>query len=171
MSIRAAQDRYRARCRWRCGLKLHAATGVISGTPASSGASTFTAQVSDGENPPVTASAAFSLVTGGPAEAISTTPGAGGPVGSTTVTDTATLTGGFNPTGTITFTLYSQPDCTNPIATSPQGVNGDGNYTSPAVALPEETGTFFWVATYSGDVNNLPSGSACDADPVEIDTP
>jgi hypothetical protein len=366
------------------GLKLHAATGVISGTPASSGASTFTAQVSDSEYPPVTASAAFSLVTGVPAEAISTTPGAGGPVGSTTVTDTAsltggssptgtitfnlygpsdtadcsgtpadtetaavtgngtattptgytpaatgtywwtasyggdsgnnavsttcgdeqvvigsaspaigasgggggtigasvnasaTLTGGFNPTGTITFTLYSQPDCTNPIATSPQGVNGDGNYTSvsfnplavgqyywvaaysgdssnlavasgcndaqvpifrgagptittsaqppvvdagtlfadvatvaggfnptglitftlystpgctgvitktsagvngdgnytsPAVALPETTGIFFWVATYSGDVNNLPSGSACDADPVEIDIP
>jgi Putative Ig domain len=366
------------------GLKLHAATGVISGTPAVSGASTFTAQVSDGENPPAIVSATFSLVSGVPTEAISTTPGAGGPLGSTTVTDTATLTGGssptgtitfnlygpsdtadcsgtpadtetaavsgngtattptgytpattgtywwtasysgdsgnnavsttcgdeqvvigqatpaigvngggggpigasvnasatltggFSPTGTITFTLYSQPDCTNPLATSPQGVNGDGNYTSvsftplavgqyywvaaysgdssnlavasgcndaqvpifrgagptittsaqpqvvdagtlfadvatvtggfdptglitftlystpgctgeithtgtgasgdgnyasPPVALPEETGIFFWVATYSGDVNNFPSGSACDADPVEIDTP
>ena len=43
------------------GLKLHAATGVISGTPVSGGASTFTAQVSDAENPPATRSATFSL--------------------------------------------------------------------------------------------------------------
>jgi hypothetical protein len=43
------------------GLKLHAATGVISGTPVSGGSSTFTAQVSDAENPPATRSATFSL--------------------------------------------------------------------------------------------------------------
>jgi len=42
------------------GLKLHA-TGVISGTPASAAASTFTVQVSDAENPSVTLSATFSL--------------------------------------------------------------------------------------------------------------
>ena len=43
------------------GLKLHAATGVISGTPTSGSGSTFTAEVSDAENPPATASATFSL--------------------------------------------------------------------------------------------------------------
>ena len=43
------------------GLKLHAATGVISGTPTSGGVSTFTAQVGDAENPPATRSATFSL--------------------------------------------------------------------------------------------------------------
>ena len=30
---------------------------------------------------------------------------------------------------------------------------------------------FFWVATYGGDVNNFPSGSACNADPVELTAP
>lgn len=43
------------------GLKLHATTGVISGTPASGGTSTFTAQVSDAENPSATAVVTFSL--------------------------------------------------------------------------------------------------------------
>ena len=43
------------------GLKLHAATGVISGTPTSGSGTTFTAEVSDAQNPPATASATFSL--------------------------------------------------------------------------------------------------------------
>jgi hypothetical protein len=47
------------------GLKLHAATGIISGTPTSEGSvSTFSVQVSDGENPPATASLALSLSDG-----------------------------------------------------------------------------------------------------------
>ena len=264
------------------GLKLHAATGVISGTPTSGkGFGTFTAQVSDAENPPATAPAAFSAPAGVPAPvtaatpAISTTSGAGGPVGSTTATDTATLTGGssptgtitfnlygpsdtadcsgtpvdteaaavagngsystptgytptatgtywwtasyggdsgnnavsttcgdeqvvigqaspaisangggggpigssvnasttltggFNPTGTITFTLYSQPDCTNPIATSPQGVNGDGNYTTVPFTLPA-VGQYYWVAAYSGDSSNLAVVSGCNDAPVAV---
>ena len=37
--------------------------------------------------------------------AIATTPSAGGPVG-TSISDTATVSGGFNPTGTVTFDLF-----------------------------------------------------------------
>ena len=51
-----------------------------------------------------------------------------------TITDTATLSGGVNPTGTITFTLFgpNNPTCTGPaIFTSTVPVNaGNGNYTS-----------------------------------------
>jgi hypothetical protein len=54
------------------GLKLHAATGVISGTPTSDSTSTFTAQVSDAENPSATASATFTL---GPNTVTVTNPG------------------------------------------------------------------------------------------------
>jgi hypothetical protein len=43
------------------GLKLHAATGVISGTPTSGGVSTFTTELSDSESPSATVSATFSL--------------------------------------------------------------------------------------------------------------
>ena len=38
--------------------------------------------------------------------------------------------------------------------------------------LPEtETGIFYWVATYSGDSTNQEFSSACNADPVEVDSP
>ena len=76
------------------------------------------------------------------------------------------LNGGFNPTGSITFTLYSQPDCTNPVAGQPQGVSGDGDYT-PAPFTPDSAGAYYWVATYSGDSNNLAVSSDCSAEPVD----
>jgi hypothetical protein len=85
--------------------------------------------------------------------------------------DVATVAGGFDPTGLITFWLYSTPDCTGVVLHSGTAVFGDGSYTSSPVAFPEMTGSFFWVATYSGDVNNFPSGSACNADPVELTAP
>ena len=39
-----------------------------------------------------------------------------------------------------------------------------------------EAGTFYWVATYNGDSNNLAASSVvvtsdCNADPVEVDLP
>lgn len=96
------------------------------------------------------------------------------------VTDTATLTGtahkpgtdgdgdgSINPTadggdadGTITFWLY-KADCTN-LATSddpneenPQtvSVTGDGTY-GPVSFTPDEPGTYYWVASYDGDLPN-----------------
>ena len=94
------------------------------------------------------------------------TAAAAGPIGSS-VNASTTLTGGFNPTGTITFTLYSQPDCTNPIATSPQGVNGDGNYTTVPFTLPA-VGQYYWVAAYSGDSSNLAVVSGCNDAPVAV---
>ena len=47
-----------------------------------------------------------------------------------TLTDTATLAGGFNPTGTITFTLFHNGG-TTPVDTETVTVNGNGTYTTP----------------------------------------
>jgi hypothetical protein len=106
------------------GLKLHAATGVISGTPTSQGhVATFTAQVSDAENPPATAAAAFTL------------PDGGGPAGTFTVgsgpdaiasdgTNMWVTNSGSNsvtelsPTGAVLGTF--------PVGTGPAGVASDG---------------------------------------------
>jgi len=76
--------------------------------------------------------------------------------------DTATLTQGANPKGTITFTVYGDPTCSgSPIFTSsPVSVNGNGAYTSPAFT-PSTTGTYYWIASYSGDSNNKPTSGAC----------
>jgi hypothetical protein len=43
------------------GLGLNASTGVISGTPTSSGTFNFTAKVTDSENPPQHATKALSI--------------------------------------------------------------------------------------------------------------
>ncbi|MFE5792201.1 hypothetical protein ACFQ8C_06410 [Streptomyces sp. NPDC056503] len=80
--------------------------------------------------------------------------------------DTATLGGGISPTGTITFRLYGNDQCSGtPLFTSPVNVNGNGNYNS-AQYVPTAVGTYYWTAQYSGDANNSGSITAC-GDPNE----
>jgi hypothetical protein len=87
-------------------------------------------------------------------------------------TDTATLVGGTNPTGSLVFKLYgpSDPTCSNaPAFTSPVvTVNGNGAYQSPAFP-PTSAGTYAWVAAYSGDANNAAATTNC-GDPAETVT-
>ena len=72
------------------------------------------------------------------------------------------LTGGANPTGTVTFKLFSPSDtsCNSPIYTSTvavagQSFNSDRYTTSSA-------GIYRWEATYNGDANNAVVGpTAC----------
>ena len=80
------------------------------------------------------------------------------------LTDTATLTGGFNPTGTISFTLYSDASCTTQVGTTQTvPVSNDGMFTSPSIHVIA-AGTYYWVDTYSGDTNNNGFGpTACGA--------
>jgi hypothetical protein len=73
------------------------------------------------------------------------------------LTDQATLSGGYRPKGTITFSLYNGGS--TPIYTDVVNANGDGVYgtgtqgNNPGVQVAA-TGTFQWTATYSGDSNN-----------------
>jgi uncharacterized repeat protein (TIGR01451 family) len=80
------------------------------------------------------------------------------------LTDTATLSGASaNATGTITFHLFSDANCNNEVAGSPvtKAVNGNGQYTSPAITV-QNVGTYFWRDSYSGDANNNAVGlTAC----------
>ena len=79
------------------------------------------------------------------------------------LTDSATLSGGFEETGTITFDLYA-PGGVAPVDTEIVTVSGNGTYTTPTgYTLPTTgtvTGTYQWVATYSGDGNNNGVASA-----------
>src|SRR5665811_1875512 len=81
------------------------------------------------------------------------------------LTNSTTLSGGFSPTGTITFTL------TNPSSavkdTETVTVTGNGVY-SPAGFLPDMAGTWHWVASYSGDGNNAAVASGADEEPVVV---
>jgi len=78
---------------------------------------------------------------------------------SVTLSDSATLSGGFNPTGDIVFTLTGPGGFT---FTQTDTVSGNGPY-SAAVTLPTAgtvDGTYSWTAHYIGDANNNPSNAS-----------
>jgi uncharacterized repeat protein (TIGR03803 family) len=85
---------------------------------------------------------------------LTTTPGGTVSLGSgAKLTDLANLSGGFNPTGTITFTLYA-PDNVTIVDSETATVDGNGSYFTPTGYAPTAIGTYRWVVSYSGDDNN-----------------
>ena len=88
-----------------------------------------------------------------------------------TLNDVAQLINGFNPTGTITFTLFYNGGGT-PVDTETVQVNGNGNYSTPTgFTLPTTgavTGTYQWNATYSGDPNNNSATDSSDDFPEQV---
>ena len=105
---------------------------------------------------------------------ISTTPDpSSGPVG-TELFDSATLSDGINPTGTIKFKLFGVADQTcsgAPIFSNTVNVNGNGPYNTSAGFMTTAAGTYHWIATYSGDANNDGVSSICANEAVVIGTP
>jgi hypothetical protein len=108
--------------------------------------------------------------------ALVTTASAGGPIG-TVLTDQATLSGGANPTGSITFRLYGPNDasCSGaPVfVSSAIAVNGNGTYTSAPGYTATAIGVYRWIASYSGDANNTAIPGACNGanESATISTP
>jgi hypothetical protein len=80
------------------------------------------------------------------------------------LTDTATLRGGNNPTGTLTFKLYA-PNGTTVVDTESVTVAGDGTYRSPNGYVPTATGMYQWVVSYSGDIENRPITGKLGSEP------
>jgi len=102
------------------------------------------------------------------APTLTTTASADTALGGEPLTDSATITGRVNPQAgaTILFRLYGPDDatCSGAPAFSPAPVaypEAGGAVTSPAFT-PTQPGTYRWVASYSGDPNNLPAGGACN---------
>ena len=81
------------------------------------------------------------------------------------LTDTATLFGGFAPTGDITFDLFQG---STEVHTETVAVNGSGAYTTPTgFTLPTTgavAGAYQWIAVYSGDDNNI---TVSESNPAE----
>ncbi len=80
------------------------------------------------------------------------------------VHDTATLAGGQGPTGTIVFEAFAPSDtaCTAaPVFTKTVTVNGNGSYGSGDFT-PTAVGAYRWIASYSGDANNIPAEGQCN---------
>jgi uncharacterized repeat protein (TIGR01451 family)/fimbrial isopeptide formation D2 family protein len=79
------------------------------------------------------------------------------------ISDVATVSGGFGPTGTVTFVLYGPDDatCSAPIFTSANRTLSAGHATSAAFTT-SQTGTYRWIATYNGDANNHAISGDCN---------
>jgi hypothetical protein len=105
---------------------------------------------------------------------ISTTPGGSVVFGSgAKLSDSATLSGGYNPTGTVTFSLYNPSNVV--VYTDVVTVSGNGSYTTamgtnPGGYLPTMTGTYQWVAVYSGDGNTASVTSPSGSEPETVGT-
>jgi hypothetical protein len=106
---------------------------------------------------------------------LTTTPGGTIILGSgNKLTDSATLMGGYFPTGTITFTLNNPSN--TPVYTDVVTVSGNGTYTTaqgnnPGGFLPTVAGTYQWVVTYSGDTNNNSANSPSGSEPETVVSP
>ncbi len=117
-----------------------------------------------------------SVVIGKSTPTIATVASEGGPVG-TQIHDTAQVSGGDNPTGTVTFYLFSPSNAT--CSTNEDGagaiwsgtfaLGADGSASSAGSPFTTtEIGTYNWIATYSGDANNKGASTACSDEPVTI---
>ena len=108
---------------------------------------------------------------------VGTVASSGVTVGST-ISDTANVSGGLTPTGTVDFELYGPGDasCTTNLVASDSGFQGvsltSGSATSPAYTTAQ-AGDYHWRAIYSGDSNNAMVTTGCGAEPVTVskDTP
>ena len=79
----------------------------------------------------------------------------------TPLRDTGTLAGGYKPTGTMTFRLYSDANCATQIFASTKNLVGLAVTSNPFT--PTTAGTYRWRAFYNGDANNKAVATACNA--------
>jgi len=101
--------------------------------------------------------------------ALPTVPSAGGSIG-TILNDTATVTGGTNPTGTVTFNLWGPDDVDcdgTAVYTQTVDLTAGSATTSPGYTTLA-AGTYAWTASYSGDSNNNTASSGCTEEEVVI---
>ena len=83
--------------------------------------------------------------------------------------DSAKLSGGFDPTGTITFDLYDNSTCSGtPLHEETASVSGNGTYTTSTGFTATKPITYYWVANYGGDSNNNKAAAGCADEPVGI---
>lgn len=160
------------------GAPVFTSTVPVSGSTAVSGTYTtaevgtyhWIASYSGGESDAAaTSECGEPVTTTRAAPGITTVPVPSATTVGSSIHDTATITGGFSPSGTVTFDLYGpdDPACEGqPIWSDDAAVSG-GKATSDSVPATE-TGTYQWIAHYDGDDNNSAADGECGDEPVTV---
>jgi hypothetical protein len=81
----------------------------------------------------------------------------------TLVGDSATLTNGYEPSGDVVFTLYSDNFCTTSAGATCTGTIVGGAASCTTNWTPTVIGTYYWQAYYAGDTKNNGFTTACNA--------
>jgi uncharacterized repeat protein (TIGR01451 family) len=135
-------------------------SATASGTPPGSG--------------PVSSGASAATVPAAPTPSTATTvqdagtssPWSGTEVAGASAFDKATVTGvgGVTPSGTLTYSLYTNGTCTGPARTSQTvTLGGGGAVPNSSSTGPLAVGSYSFKAVYSGDANYQSSNSSCAA--------
>jgi hypothetical protein len=87
----------------------------------------------------------------------------------TSITDKALIAGSQakSATGTVTYALFSDSKCTKPVG-APSAAIVVGGVAGPSGAVKPGVGTYYWVASYSGDSLNGPSLSKCGSEKLVV---
>jgi hypothetical protein len=160
------------------GSPVFTSVGSVSNGQAQSGNYTtsavgvyhWVAEYSGGQaDAPAVHSCGEPVTTSKAAPRIATTPVPSSATAGAALHDTAVLTDGFSPTGTVTFELYppSDPTCAGtPVYTDTDAVSSataaSDNYTATVA------GTYQWIARYAGDALNESADGACGDEPVVV---
>lgn len=130
------------------------------------------------ENQPAASACGSEILTVRAATTTTTSQSGGGIAGpkltvptGTPVTDKASIAGSLAPssTGTVSYVLFKDKACTVPAfpgssAAVLKGIAG------PSAPVKPSAGTYYWLASYSGDALNAPSGSACGSETLVVAT-
>ncbi len=144
-------------------------SGVVNFSPAlAPGASTYFGLESPPTGKTITVGSPTTLTTllsGGGQSGATVTVAQGTPV-----TDSATVAGvaAATSTGEVTYAVYTDAACTK-LATQAGGAavtNGAAGPSAPQSKLAP--GTYYWLATYSGDINNQASVSVCGTEKLVV---
>src|SRR4051812_27834461 len=73
-------------------------------------------------------------------------------------------------TGSITWTLYPNNDCSGTaLGTDTEtGISANRPHETPTGVVVNNAGTYYWVAHFSGDANNKSADSGCAAEPITV---
>jgi Big-like domain-containing protein len=85
-----------------------------------------------------------------------------------TLKDSASVTGGYIPTGTVTFVLTLNGETV--LTSEPIALDAQGKAAFTTGYLANTAGTYYWIATYNGDPNNNTMTSGATDEPVTVST-